>query len=545
MGMGRYVYTQTFDPPDETGPKPIKVITTIDLEAFVSDKGGDVAEVENISLILFTDGSTCLCQNAKNSKSFFPQSYTVSVRKKDSDIRLKIASIITAAFAKKKLERFTAKQTELGLETDSVAMWRMSKIAQSASGKASRAFATGAWSQFSAHLNSEALRLIRGNLSYLFHTSTTYNIVISDKKFRQLVDVSPVLAEVIIENVYQQSPEVLNLQLKGLTVVALQSLRRELPKSQKFVTPSEVELLRKIKINSNYCGYLTGKHILNIVRNFKDVDVNHIRKLKTATSIKCLLSASEALVHAVAHDPDWWKVVARRSPSRKFEDIKETTRYLSDFFLHLENEFEAPDPISGNALHTDRLFSHRAISPQFLRHLESRKISCERWFQKCDDWHFKLATQARQKDASRRSEIASRAQCYTEPPAKFLEDENYSFVWLGNELDLYDEGKHQGHCVHSYDQKCRFGESVIFSLREADSDTRVTVEFNNLSLVQSRGKFNRLPTDKEKKMIAKFAKQLKKLQAKMENNANMRNKRVHAEGMQSQEIERCIEFDLI
>ncbi len=101
-------------------------------------------------------------------------------------------------------------------------------------------------------------------------------------------------------------------------------------------------------------------------------------------------------------------------------------------------------------------------------------------------------------------------------------------VWSVAELrtnrDLLMEGRKQKHCIYSYVQRCVSGMSAIFSLRgypqivagyaedgqviwEKSAElTRVTIEVNDKgSVVQMRGRLNRMPTEEENKYLRLWA----------------------------------------
>jgi hypothetical protein len=81
--------------------------------------------------------------------------------------------------------------------------------------------------------------------------------------------------------------------------------------------------------------------------------------------------------------------------------------------------------------------------------------------------------------------------------------------WTVHELttgkDLYEEGQFMSHCVGSYAHHCARGDSAIFSLRKA-GQRRITIELNpqNRSLRQAHGRFNSLPSPKEKQVIGRW-----------------------------------------
>lgn len=75
---------------------------------------------------------------------------------------------------------------------------------------------------------------------------------------------------------------------------------------------------------------------------------------------------------------------------------------------------------------------------------------------------------------------------------------DWNFFEITSGKELYKEGKHQSHCVGSYAQECLKGGTRIFSLRQENSTTRVTIELrqygSNWEIVQARGKYNKEPS---------------------------------------------------
>jgi hypothetical protein len=81
--------------------------------------------------------------------------------------------------------------------------------------------------------------------------------------------------------------------------------------------------------------------------------------------------------------------------------------------------------------------------------------------------------------------------------------------------ELYYEGSYLHHCVYTYRKYCMDGTTFIFSLRSIDEKAEelplITIEVVSNEVRQTKGKFNRLPTDLEKDIIRLWAqeKQLK------------------------------------
>jgi hypothetical protein len=87
-------------------------------------------------------------------------------------------------------------------------------------------------------------------------------------------------------------------------------------------------------------------------------------------------------------------------------------------------------------------------------------------------------------------------------------------VWRIRELlssqELIAEGRRMSHCVASYANSCHKGICSIWSMEvETDFGTEplLTIEVNHQrkEMCQARGKANRLPTDKEKDILRRWA----------------------------------------
>ena len=92
------------------------------------------------------------------------------------------------------------------------------------------------------------------------------------------------------------------------------------------------------------------------------------------------------------------------------------------------------------------------------------------------------------------------------------EDESNNIVWEINQIKtinaLYKEGAKMHHCVGSYGYKCVKGESFIFSATKDDGinskESVLTIEVVNNRIVQARGKYNRVPTNQEMKVLKRW-----------------------------------------
>lgn len=124
-------------------------------------------------------------------------------------------------------------------------------------------------------------------------------------------------------------------------------------------------------------------------------------------------------------------------------------------------------------------------------------------------WHSDLAATAPGKHFSWR---ASGFQSY-----RFLEkrpDEEHDREWSIHELldsgALHIEGRAMRHCVYSYSERCRCGETTIWSLRlrvNGEEKRMVTIEVdpNRRSIIQIRAKCNLRPGGRSLEIIRQWA----------------------------------------
>ena len=90
-------------------------------------------------------------------------------------------------------------------------------------------------------------------------------------------------------------------------------------------------------------------------------------------------------------------------------------------------------------------------------------------------------------------------------------DKKYVVTHPATVDDVKQEGYNLNHCVASYILKCCQGLSRILFLRDAKTKTQslVTIEIVNKSIVQARGASNRPITTEEFKALCEFAKERK------------------------------------
>lgn len=89
-----------------------------------------------------------------------------------------------------------------------------------------------------------------------------------------------------------------------------------------------------------------------------------------------------------------------------------------------------------------------------------------------------------------------------------FKDEKYCIIVPKTPSEIVDEGVKQSHCVASYVENVCQGKTLILFLRLKDSpsESLLTLEYNNNSIVQARGYSNRSPVEEENDAIEKFCK---------------------------------------
>ena len=124
-------------------------------------------------------------------------------------------------------------------------------------------------------------------------------------------------------------------------------------------------------------------------------------------------------------------------------------------------------------------------------------------------WHSDLAATA---PGSRRSWKASGIQGYRflEQGPEGKDDREWSIRELLDSGALHLEGRAMHHCVHSYTERCRRGETSIWSLRlrlHGEEKRLVTIEVDphRRAIVQARAKCNRWPGDRSAAIIQEWA----------------------------------------
>lgn len=91
--------------------------------------------------------------------------------------------------------------------------------------------------------------------------------------------------------------------------------------------------------------------------------------------------------------------------------------------------------------------------------------------------------------------------------------EDWAFICAKTTQDIKDEAVQQNNCVAGYISYVLKGECHIVFMRKKEYRDKsvVTLEVRNNKVAQSRGKFNRDPTEKEREVLAKYSKYLSKI----------------------------------
>lgn len=104
-------------------------------------------------------------------------------------------------------------------------------------------------------------------------------------------------------------------------------------------------------------------------------------------------------------------------------------------------------------------------------------------------------------------------------PFMMVKKEPARTVWRVEEIldakSLFEEGSRMGHCVYSYGGAVQSGTTSIWIMTMEDGQgptgrwAMLTIEVRNQtrSIVQARGRFNRMPTNDERTILARFAAQ--------------------------------------
>jgi len=126
-----------------------------------------------------------------------------------------------------------------------------------------------------------------------------------------------------------------------------------------------------------------------------------------------------------------------------------------------------------------------------------------------DEWHRRLGRETRGGDLQwQKARIGDYK--FVEGNAKRTNMRVWTIRELLSSKELIAEGRVQGHCVASYARSCFTGRSAIWAMDMKDStgvSKMVTIEVNLQSkqVCQVRGKRNRLPRDREKDIIFRWA----------------------------------------
>ena len=126
--------------------------------------------------------------------------------------------------------------------------------------------------------------------------------------------------------------------------------------------------------------------------------------------------------------------------------------------------------------------------------------------QKAHDAMVAYVNQLRDAKKNKQFEIIVKEDDYL---MNLYEDEEYCILAPRVANDLVNESYHLLHCVRTYIQDVATGRTKIYFLREKEKKSKslVTLEVKSGSIVQARGKCNRLLTNEEKAFVRKWGKE--------------------------------------
>ncbi len=128
------------------------------------------------------------------------------------------------------------------------------------------------------------------------------------------------------------------------------------------------------------------------------------------------------------------------------------------------------------------------------------------------EWHHDLANARDVKDIAFSPSGLKPGTWYTQKPKS---EGDGKYCWTFHEVmssrELAAEGRHMKHCVYSYTYSISNGHCSIWSMR-CDNERMLTVEVRptrgmagNGTIVQARGKYNRLATAQEMVVLKEWA----------------------------------------
>ena len=122
-----------------------------------------------------------------------------------------------------------------------------------------------------------------------------------------------------------------------------------------------------------------------------------------------------------------------------------------------------------------------------------------------EKWHQKLARKSSISQLSW-SPMGPKAAQYTEGQAQNRNLRDWKIIELLNGKELAAEGRALSHCVATYAQQCMRGKCSIWSVY-CNEERVLTIELRsaNNTIIQIRGKRNRLATPRERRIVRRWA----------------------------------------
>jgi hypothetical protein len=195
--------------------------------------------------------------------------------------------------------------------------------------------------------------------------------------------------------------------------------------------------------------------------------------------------------------PDFWRSVLRFFVAHPEMELEHVNPIVD--FIHA-NKFAGDDELTAEGIQ-----SQNAPCPNFS--MEGRILKS--MLRMVSAWHADLGIT---KDAPWCSWRRSGIQGYRFLEKRPVDDGNldWTIVELLDSAALYAEGRAMHHCVYSYANRCRRGETTIWSLRmrvRSEEKRMVTIEVDphKRSIIQARAKCNRWPGARSGEIIRQWA----------------------------------------
>jgi hypothetical protein len=247
---------------------------------------------------------------------------------------------------------------------------------------------------------------------------------------------------------------------------------------------------------------LSGKNIVysaNLPCKLTKKAAHHFRCLPYTFELSITRSLIYSAIYATILDEPFSIIVARSIRSMdKAEYWIETMTLLHKNGLRSVDVREVMDYLQEKVIVRGEL-------------IQLKNKSIRNLLREIDHWHEELRVKRILKRVGTKKLVESQIdEFFTD-----FDGQAYIIKQIKRTNELFYEGSYLHHCVYTYRKYCMDGTTFIFSLRLIDEKAEefplITIEVVSNEIRQTKGKFNRLPTDVEKDIIRIWAqeKQLK------------------------------------